>query len=268
MNPLIREANGSDLDDLIDCWQESFLDSKDFIQKMLIEVGLINSAIVAEFDGRVRSAMFAFEGLVINHRKASYLYALCTHPRYRGQGLATAVCRERINHSLKNGSQFVFLAPASEALCNWYCQTFQMSPVIPNSVLPLPSLEGNIGLCEPISLEEFLYLRNTSHNSYFTKQLLMAQQLINDSGNGGFFRMELTGGNALASVCISGKTIIFKELLCPSEALQNAIATIAAYFHLPQSNCTYADNQLIPLLATAGSGLFESDSFLFPYRLD
>lgn len=267
MKPTFRNASERDMNDIVQCWQLSFFDTPDFIQQMLEDAELLRSAVVAEYQGHVRSVMFAFDGLTIQNRNASYLYALCTHPEYRHLGLGTSVCRERIKHSIKSGSQIVFLAPASRLLSDWYQQVFQMKKVKKVPSRPDIIEHKQSGICTRISAEEYYSLR-TSVVSYYTLQLLKAQDIIYQYNNGGYFWIHLQDCNAIASIFIKEKNVVIQELFCPEYSIPGAVSAIMAYFNTDVEHCQFLECQDESLLACNVSAGAEVPSFYFPYILD
>ena len=80
---ILRYAKPEDLEDICRVWRASFGDNEDFVRTFFEKTDILTTTVVAECDGKVVSLMCAFDGI----GTMSYLYALCTAPKYRGQGI-------------------------------------------------------------------------------------------------------------------------------------------------------------------------------------
>ena len=89
---ILRYARPEDIGDICRVWQASFGDSGEFVRTFFAETGIFSTTVVAERDGKVISLMCAFDGI----GDMSYLYALCTAPEYRGQGIGGKVLQETV----------------------------------------------------------------------------------------------------------------------------------------------------------------------------
>lgn len=259
----IRPAEIADSLDIMNCWKASFSDSEELIQDMLFEADLIHSATVAECEGAVRSVMFAFDGQQICQRRASYLYALCTHPDYRKHGLGTAVCEERIQESIKSGNHFVFLSPATEALFDWYCNRFHMNAVKSPVTAKTNNNTGENGKCFCLNADSF-FAHRKENSVLFSLQLLRAQEIIYRYYSGGFFLLEFSHGTAIVSAYLEENVIFIQELILSGCSEADVFTTLAMHFGLPIENCQYY-HQSVPLTLKSNSN--SKFTFFFPYSL-
>ena len=115
-----RMAKTADTADICRIWRLSFGDEAETVRSLLLDVGLLGTAVVAEAGGHVRSVMLSFDGLRFGEISAAYLYALCTDPVCRGQGMGEAVVRESALAAFRRGAALSCLHPASASLAAWY----------------------------------------------------------------------------------------------------------------------------------------------------
>ena len=221
---ILRPASAADAPDIIDIWSRSFGDPPEFIAALLQEADLLTRALCAETEGRVKSAIFAFEGLSLGGRSAAYLYALCTDPAARGRGMGRAVISAMVQHCFDRGSEVVFFSPANDDLAAWYERILGTKPMASYADTPQPLTDSD-AVCTPLSAAEYLALRQSTIG--VTEQLLCAQSVLHRFFGGGFFRVELDGVTALACSEPRENSLLVRELLCP-ELLRSAVCSALA----------------------------------------
>ena len=222
----LRRAAESDRRQIIGIWQESFGDSEEFIAGML-DSGLMAAAVGAEKDGRLRSVMFAFDGLRRDGESFSYLYALCTEKSYRSLGLGKAVTHFAAEEALGRGADAVFLRPADSGLEAWYAASMGaevMTRYAAQTVFVSPSASRK---AEAISSREYPSLRRGS-DWEIPEALLLAQELGHRHFGGAFLRC--SGGIVCAEKQENG--VLVREMLSSSPAL--ALAETAAFFSVSE----------------------------------
>ena len=225
---LLRPPTEADLPEITDCWQRSFGDPPELICGLLDTGELLRCAMAAEQDGHLRSVMFAFDGLCFDSVPAAYLYALCTHPEARGQGMGQAVLRALTGLCFDRGAELVFLCPADARLEAWYCSMgmrslsrttaaeFTAAPGDPDAVFPIPS-------------EEYAALRTGS--AVFPPRLLRAQELLSRRSGGGFYRVGPDGASAvLCAEPAPGNALRIPELCCRDADRAAVLGSAAAAF--------------------------------------
>ena len=116
----LRMAEKADTADICRIWRLSFGDGEDTVRPLLLDIGLLETAVVAETGGRVRSVMLSFDGVRFGGTSAAYLYALCTDPACRGMGMGEAVVRQSVFAAFRRGAALSCLHPASASLAAWY----------------------------------------------------------------------------------------------------------------------------------------------------
>ena len=261
---LLRPPTEADLPEIIDCWQRSFGDPEELIRGLLDTGELLRCAMAAEQDGRLRSVMFAFDGLRFDGVPAAYLYALCTHPEARGQGMGQAVLRALTALCFDRGTELVFLSPADRGLEEWY-RAMGMRPVPRTAAAEFTAAPGDPDPMHPIPAEEYAALRNSP--AVFPLRLLRAQELLSRSSGGGFYRIDL--GCASAVLCaepVSGSAVRLSELCCRDADRTAVLRSAAAAF--PQSTLLPACGA--PLVYITKSPLPAPPASLsdFPFVLD
>ena len=132
----LRMAEKADTADICRVWRLSFGDEEETVRSLLLDVGLLETAVVAESEGCVRSVMLSFDGLRFGEVRAAYLYALCTDPACRGQGMGEAVVRESVFAAFRRGAALSCLHPASPSLSAWYERILGMRALPPPSYTP------------------------------------------------------------------------------------------------------------------------------------
>lgn len=104
---------------LCDLWQEAFGDGREFVDAFFENIPCDECAHTLSVDGRVVSALYTLPCVLRAGDKdfsAVYIYAVATHPCYRGRGYMQVLMR-RVEEVLRaTGVEFVFLLPATERL--------------------------------------------------------------------------------------------------------------------------------------------------------
>ena len=241
---LLRPAAAADAPDIIEIWSHSFGDPPEFVSALLDEATLLPCALCAEAEGRVKSVMFAFEGLSLGGRSAAYLYALCTAPEARGYGMGRAVISAMAQRCFDRGAEIVVLSPANDGLAAWYERILGTKPMAAYADTLQP-LEASGAVCTPLRAAEYLALRQNAAG--VTRQLLCAQDVLHRFFGGGFFRVEKDGATALACAEPTENGLLLRELICPEALRPAAAAAVAAYFG--------ADRVLLRSVAGIGQNL-------------
>ena len=224
---ILRPATAADAPDMIDIWTRSFGDSPEFVSALLKEADLLSGALCAKAAGKVKSVMFAFEGLSLGGVPAAYLYALCTHPDARGHGMGSAVVRALAERCFDRGAELVFLAPADAGLAAWYERILNAKPMSGFEDIP-QTLRSRGAVCQRISASEYAAAR--TNRGGVTAQLLSAQSVLHRFFGGGFFRLETESGVALACAEPKDGSVLIRELLCTVDAVPEVCGALADYY--------------------------------------
>ncbi len=237
----LRTTNENDLDKLLKLWHQSFGDSKDFARAMLLDCSLLSTAVCAELDGEVRSAMFAFDGIEIYGIKASYIYALCTEQEYRSRGLGRAVCAYAAEKARERGAGLVFLRPANRELEKWYTSALGALPFGGSSVEKLSPLFPAPVKAVEIGVEE--YRRRRGKQPWFLPDnLLRAQETVHRHYGGAF----LSCGETLLCAEKSCSSVLIREIIGPEH--DSAIAAAAEYFGMKSAEILRKNENGLPLM--------------------
>ena len=261
---LLRPTAPTDLEAVAGLWESAFHDPAALVRALLTAGGLLGRGMAAVVDGAPVSVMFAFPGLDLGGRSAAYLYALCTRPDLRGQGLGSRVLEALTVRCFDGGADLVFLSPADAGLERWYREIQGLAALGGVSDVPLTLPAGAPGLCESVSAADYLRVRGG-----VTGSLLQAQAMLLEAEGGGLFRLTLSAGTALACVQPTPRGLLVLELLCSPETRAEALQTLAAYFSAKRL-LLRAPGREFPLLYRSrdGTAVTLPPDFCFPFLMD
>ncbi len=190
---ILRPAREEDREKIISIFTASFGDGEAFVRELLNVASLLPTACCAEMEGEVHSCMFAFHGLRHGNAEASYLYALCTEPAYRGLGMGRAVVEYSARCAVEKGADAVFLRAADSGLQSWYMSAMGAVPIAPCAPVSFhPGLAAE--KAEVIGCAEYMALRGGEWHLPYC--LLLAQDCIQRHFGGAFLRL---GGDCLCA---------------------------------------------------------------------
>lgn len=113
-------------EDLLEIWNLSFHDDRDYIENFLRYCATEENTVVARSpEGRVVSAAYLLDSQIIVRGKpysALYFYAAATHPDYRKQGYMGKVIEDCLQLARDRDMDFVYLVPAEGALYRYYAK--------------------------------------------------------------------------------------------------------------------------------------------------
>lgn len=119
----IRFPLKSDYENLKALWQTAFDDTKESLDYFFKNT-ISPERVLAVFDGSVPvSALYMLESDILNNEKsysAYYIYAVCTHPDYRGKGLMKKLFKELFKIAKSRNVDYLFLVPEEEYLFEIY----------------------------------------------------------------------------------------------------------------------------------------------------
>lgn len=119
----IRFPDESDYENLKALWQTAFDDSKESLDFFFEKTVSPDRVLAAFEESKPVSALYMLESEIIRGEKiysAYYIYAVCTHPRYRGRGLMKSLFQELFKVAGLRGIDYLFLVPEEEYLFNIY----------------------------------------------------------------------------------------------------------------------------------------------------
>lgn len=104
-------------------WQTTFDDTKESLDYFFKNT-ISPERVLAVFDGSAPvSALYMLESDILNNGKsysAYYIYAVCTHPDYRGKGLMKKLFKELFGIAKSRKIDYLFLVPEEEYLFGIY----------------------------------------------------------------------------------------------------------------------------------------------------
>ena len=209
-------------------WKLAFGDSDRYLDNFYQNYYRPERVLVLEQDGAVRAmtAWFDTEFLVPEQGayRAAYLYAVATHPAFRGRGLAGRLLADADAYFRQQKIPAVTTVPAEPSLHAFFRRNgFRECFVHRQAALgtgPLPPAPFPL---EPVGPESYRtlredFLRGTAHIAYPTEALAYQNGCCALSG-GGLYRAETAAGPVLlcAEYAEDG-TPLLKELLASPEA--------------------------------------------------
>lgn len=219
-------------DAVVSLWNRCFGDSEEYILFFLDNCPeyvclnyMLNDINVAQ--------LFLLPG-TLNNKKCRYLYAACTDPVYRKQGIMEQLIEKAKNISLIDGYSGIFLVPATDKLYSYYSKLGFKEGFLKKkfSFSLLPSINNNINESQ-CSIKDLVaakkQLCSEFHCFMFSDDVI--EYTINEHlFNGGkICYFESTEGKTLVFYFIdkNNSEIIVKELLSDSNYLND---TISEYF--------------------------------------
>lgn len=119
----IRFPLESDYEKLKALWKTSFDDAEENLD-FFFENTVSAERVLAVFkEGKPVSALYMLESEIIKDEKtysAYYIYAVCTHPDFRGKGLMKSLFQELFRVAKKRRKDYLFLVPEEEKLFSLY----------------------------------------------------------------------------------------------------------------------------------------------------
>ena len=119
----IRFPFESEYENLKELWQTSFDDSKESLDYFFQNTVSPERVLSVFKDREPVSALYMLESEIIKDNKtysAYYIYAVCTHPDYRGKGLMKSLFEELFKVAKSRNIDYLFLVPEEEYLFNLY----------------------------------------------------------------------------------------------------------------------------------------------------
>ena len=176
----LRHSRPGDEAALRRLWAAVYGPEEVFMNGFFDSVYVPGSAAVADADGDIVAAAY-----VIPFGQARYIYAVGTHPDYRGRGFGKAVTL------LAARDEPAYLCPADDGLRDWYIRAMGATVVNRRPVFSAPEDLSPISAAEYAARREAL-LSETPHASYppaVLKLFCLFGEFYAD-GKGGIWAME------------------------------------------------------------------------------
>lgn len=119
----IRFPNESDYENLKALWQTAFDDSKESLDSFFEKIVSPDRVLAVFEEGRPISALYMLESEIVTSEKtysAYYIYAVCTHPDFRGKGMMKSLFEELYKVAESRNIDYLFLVPEKEYLFDIY----------------------------------------------------------------------------------------------------------------------------------------------------
>ena len=235
---LFRPARPEELPGQEELWQLAFGDSPESIRSFFRLCGGHVQSMVLEENGALRGAVqllpVTLTGAEGERWRCAYVYAVCIHPAFQGQGLGRAMTAYADFYLEEKGFDCAVTVPATPELHRFYamqgfgecfrCRQYDTEA----ELLPPPPPEDR---ARRVSGEEYGALRETLlagglHVSY-GGTMLGYQQALCETGGGGLFALTVDGRQGCACVERWEDTAAVKELLLPPELEKRGLAVLA-----------------------------------------
>jgi GNAT superfamily N-acetyltransferase len=119
----MEKANLDDREELIGLWKNVFGDTDEFLSDFFDSVFDADNTFLIKENGIIASVFYMINSdVVLGNKKysAKYLYAAQTHPGFRKRGFMSKLIKSSADYYKANGTDFIFLCPASEHLYDYY----------------------------------------------------------------------------------------------------------------------------------------------------
>ena len=117
-----RLATAADIPEMKALWKLCFPeDEEGFIQRFFEKTPATTGLLACK--GEILSMLFLLPAQVVTGGQSipvRYLYAGCTHPAHRGQGIYPALMEYAAQHAATMGAEAIYLCPASASLAVYY----------------------------------------------------------------------------------------------------------------------------------------------------
>lgn len=238
---MILQAGERHREQIAHLWNKAFGDDLKSVNKYL-EV-LLEYFMVYEEYGNVRG-MLAVLPVNAGEKIGGYVYAVTTHPDYRGQG----ICSKLIEYVKKNPKyEFLVLVPQNKELFDFYKKmSFIEVPLLKQEECSVDSSEYSDLRINKISADEYRTLRN----SFFGIKNLMSWsseilRLAQDMYGGEFYRINHSGDNkGFAFLYKENETMVIKEII--DETPQETAEIIGAKLNAKKVKFSFISKESSP----------------------
>lgn len=120
---MIEFATENDFQAIIRLWHRSFGDNDMYIERFLNMLFNSKNCLIYRETSSILSMLFLLDSKIVSNASiypAYYVYAACTAPENRGQGIMSKLLKYAIDYSAREGKDFLCLAPADEHLFEYY----------------------------------------------------------------------------------------------------------------------------------------------------
>lgn len=230
-----RTSRVQDVPSLRELWKLAFGDEEDYIHHFFTQYYTPERMLVLEEDGQVQAMTAWFDMPVVSVQgvtiPSAYLYAVATHPDYRGKGLAGQLLAFADHWLKEQGFDCVTTVPARPDLHRFFEQNGFMEQFVLMREEYLPKASETCAVLKRVDAREYNVLREEvltgkAHVAYAAPALDYQAGVCALSG-GGLYRV---GERGCACVELSGDEVFVKELLVPETQREAALAAIAQLY--------------------------------------
>ena len=226
---------------IVSLWSNAFGDSKDSVNKYLDT--LLKYFLVYEEDGIVKG-MLSVLPVNLQDKKGGYIYAVVTHPDFRGKG----ICRAMIDAVKADVTyDFLVLVPQNEGLFNFYGKMdfIKVNFLKKGQILISGNSLEDYSL-NRISASEYELARNNFYkNQKFINWDSSILEFAENMYGGSFYEI-LNGKNSVGYAFLYKEkdSVIIKELLCKNH-IETAMQ-IGSIMNVRKVNFVYEDIKANP----------------------
>ena len=145
---MLRSAEKRDIPAMARLWEKCFDDPQPEVESFLHQVLRPESALVVSGEEGICAMLTMLPVMMhtnTNIYKGSYLYGVCTHPDFRGQGWFHKLMDRAKEEAKSQKRQFLCLVPQGEKLFSLY-RSLVSNPVLPGQIgIGPPGLPGPKG---------------------------------------------------------------------------------------------------------------------------
>ena len=221
----LRQAERKDRRGLTELWKTCFCDDEKIVEAFWRRMGDRVTVFLAE-EKRPIAMACALPAEVTDEagetRTASYLYAVCTDPAFRGRGICRSLLAFAEKELKKAGTSLLLLVPAQKSLFDFY-GTLGFCQSLVYGTYRIPSKDNGAKITK-ISPESYENIREMQLWGNFVSLGIPAWALLQDWG--GLYRIETSDGVYCAAAQKEGNLLQVRELLPDS---REAAAALGAY---------------------------------------
>ena len=207
-------------------WEDVFGDSRKVIDNFFNKTARLENIVCAFHGGKPVSVLYAIDSTVYlngEEKKAYYVYAVCSHPLYRGKGYMALTFSFLEKLSVERDVSYLFLVPAEKSLFSMYEKLgFSVGFTRNRNVINKYDTSVFNGKIKQLSFENYINCRKVVSE--------VPQAILNEAGFNSFYRPV---GDNMSCIYIedtgfavyeteNGKTEIF-ELFGNKEVLLSAV---------------------------------------------
>lgn len=231
---------------LKDLWKTAF-DDGDEVINAFFEKSVLPRNTIAVFDGtKAVSALYMLESEIIASGKsfsAYYIYAVCTHPRYKGKGLMKKNFTFLKDVAKDRGIDYLFLVPQEEYLFDVYKKQGFVTGFYYKEKIVLKEAVKNIPLPETDKADF-----NRYRNFYFEKSKITPVAALKEKTFESFFYSVsgtvtpvFTDNGYMVYENENGSVTVFELFGCENQLLSLAFSETGADFITVRMPCDKAD---------------------------